>query len=134
MRNEISKNDKNAATIKTGRRTLPDKCFYVDTQLDFGDYSGKKEPLFTRELVKLCVTNAIKQVFGELGSATVVDVVFLDQPTRRIILRCPSSFYVKLHSSLTLATHYEGHECYFRVCKASSTLLSLDCNSRLYSF
>lgn len=33
---------------------------------DFGDYSGKKEPLFTRELVKLCVTNAIKQVFGEV--------------------------------------------------------------------
>ncbi|KAI9563841.1 hypothetical protein GHT06_011307 [Daphnia sinensis] len=134
MRNEISKPDKNAATIRTGRRTLPDKYFYIDTQLDFGENSGKKQPLFTKELIKLSITNAIKQLFGEFGSATVVDIILIDQPTKRIILRCPSNFYVKLHGSLTLATHYEGHECYFHVRKASNTLLSLDSNSRLYSF
>nr|CAH0104473.1 unnamed protein product [Daphnia galeata] len=124
----------NAFDSRSGIKTLPDKYYYLDVQLDFGENLGKKQPVFTKELVKLSVTNAVKKLFGELGSATIIDVIFLDQSTKKIILRCPSVFHVKLHSSLTLATHYEGHECYFRVHKTSNTLISLNCNSRLYNF
>ncbi|XP_046447746.1 uncharacterized protein LOC124196638 [Daphnia pulex] len=124
----------NTPTSKSGIKTLPDKYYYLDVQVEFEETTGKKQPVFTKELIKLSVSNAIKKLYGELGSAATIDVIFLDQATKRIILRCPSCFYVKLHSSLTLATHYEGHDCYFQVHKASSTLISLDCHSRTYSF
>jgi hypothetical protein len=33
---------------------------------DFGENLGKKQPVFTKELVKLSVTNAVKKLFGEV--------------------------------------------------------------------
>lgn len=50
-----------------------------------------------------------------------------------MVLRCPSGFYVKLRSALSMATSYESLECYFRVLKASPCLVSLASgNSRSY--
>ena len=41
--------------------------FYPVFDRDFGDNNtGKGEPCFTKELIKLAVINAVKQLFGEV--------------------------------------------------------------------
>ena len=69
----------------------------------------------------------------QFGAATTIDILSLNSSNRRIVIRCPSDFYVKLRSALTIATHYESHDCYYKVIKASPCLLALSTDSRKYT-
>lgn len=75
---------------------------------------------------------SMKILFGEVGASITVDVLKYDTEKQRAILRCPSEFYVKLHSCLTLRGDYGGSSCVYKVHQTSPFLLSLLSNSRTY--
>lgn len=73
---------------------------------------------------------SLTSLFGEIGASVTVDV--LRYQNRRAILRVPEDYYVKLHSSLTLAAAYEGKICAYRVHRVSPLLNSFCSDSRTY--
>lgn len=75
--------------------------------------------------VKGCIEQSLHRVFGEIGGHTTVDVLKFDENRRRLILRVPEQFYVKLRAALTLIDQFQGIPCYFHVQSASSVLLAL---------
>lgn len=75
--------------------------------------------------VKGCIEQSLHRVFGEIGGHTTVDVLKFDEKRRRLILRVPEQFYVKLRVALTLIDTFQGIPCYFHVQSTSCVLLSL---------
>lgn len=75
--------------------------------------------------VKGCIEQSLHRVFGEIGAHTTVDVLKFDEKRRRLILRVPEQFYVKLRAALTLIDTFQGIPCYFHVQSTSCVLLSL---------
>lgn len=73
---------------------------------------------------------SMTSLFGEIGASVSVDV--LKYQNRRAILRVPEDYYVKLHSSLTLAGSYEGKRCAYRVHRVSPLLNTFCADSRTY--
>lgn len=74
------------------------------------------------------------QLFGEVAAAAInIDILKCDISTPRLILRVPKSYYIKLRSSLTLASQYEGQTCVYKIHKASPLLLALQGDSRIYN-
>lgn len=74
---------------------------------------------------KSAIDNLLKDIFGEIGGLTTVDVLKFDEKKVRGILRCPELFYRKLRAALALGTHFQGILCRFIVHGASPCLLSL---------
>ncbi|XP_046402267.1 ribonuclease P protein subunit p14-like [Ischnura elegans] len=100
--------------------------FYLDVNL----LIEGKVSFITSAHVKNHVTRALLSLFGEVGASIPVDVISFNPETCCAILRCPSKFYVKVHSSLSLCGQYEGLKCVYRIRKVSPYLLSLLSNSR----
>lgn len=76
---------------------------------------------------------AIKQLFGEIGAATTIDILKFNPETLEAIVRVPKTFYIKLRGSLTLCGKYEGRPCIYFVRKTTSLLLALQGDSRSYN-
>ncbi|KAK0182501.1 hypothetical protein PV327_000637 [Microctonus hyperodae] len=75
---------------------------------------------------------SLKQLFGELGADTTVDILKYDSSSRKFILRCKSKDYVKLRSALTLASTYEEDTCIYIIHKASASPFGLLSDGRNY--
>lgn len=82
--------------------------------------------------MKKNITEAVNQLFGEVSAAVTIDILKYDSNNNKAIVRVPKSHYVKLRSSLTLASKYEGLPCIYRVHKATPLLLTLQAESRYY--
>merc|ERR1712071_174834 len=110
-------------------QTVDHKYYYLDVEIDFGkNFKGK--PCFTKDVIKATLVEAVKKLFGEFGAATTIDILQFNVSKRQMVIRCPSVFYVKLRSALTVATYFESYNCYYKVVKASPCLLALSTNSR----
>ncbi|XP_052866301.1 ribonuclease P protein subunit p14 [Anopheles cruzii] len=95
--------------------------FYFDVELKFAREPDQLLSIY----VKASVEQSLLKVFGEIGGQTVVDLLKFDAQRRRIILRVPKNFYVKLRAALTLIGEFQGVPCHFLVRKATPLLLTL---------
>lgn len=82
--------------------------------------------------LKKNILQSVRQLFGEKGTESVVDILKYNSKERRFILRCNEDCYVRLRAALTLAQKYEGELCVYRIHRASPNLLSFTANSRTY--
>ncbi|XP_028413284.1 ribonuclease P protein subunit p14-like [Dendronephthya gigantea] len=87
------------------------------------------EPVKLRSLIG----TALKQLHGLVGASITVDVLKCEQSNGEIILRVKANNLVKVWSSLTLFSNYNGSECRFRVKQVSPYLMSLATDSRTWS-
>lgn len=71
------------------------------------------------------IQQLLHQVFGEIGGHTSVDVLKFDAKSKRAILRCSDSHYVKLRAALALVPTFQDVPCCIKVHSASPVLLSL---------
>lgn len=100
--------------------------------LNFRQFLNPYEPEVTAAFVKKNIVEAINTLFGEVGTAVNIDLIKCNSTNTRVIIRVPESHYLKLRSSLTLASQYEGQTCVYKVHKASPLLLGLLGDSRNY--
>ncbi|RZF44556.1 hypothetical protein LSTR_LSTR001314 [Laodelphax striatellus] len=100
---------------------------YLDITLDLAVEKSISAVSFKGHVIK-----CVKNVFGEFGASHKIDVLKYDLINRSAIIRCPSTFYVKLLSALTLSGEFEGLACCYRLNRSSPYLLSLLSNSRTY--
>ncbi|KAF4524099.1 hypothetical protein B566_EDAN007682 [Ephemera danica] len=119
-----------ATAASRRKQTKSSNFWYIDVSLAFSDQWRKNLDIahFKMQIIK-----AMKQLFGELGAAIPVDVMKYNQATGRAVLRCPTKNYVKLRSSLTLVSAFEGQKCVFKIHKASPSIISLLSNSRTWT-
>lgn len=75
--------------------------------------------------VKGCIEQSLARIFGEIGGQTTVDLLKFDAKRKRLILRIPDAFYVKLRAALTLIDTFQAISCCFHVNSVSSCLLAL---------
>ncbi|EFN75731.1 Ribonuclease P protein subunit p14, partial [Harpegnathos saltator] len=80
--------------------------------------------------LKKNILQAVRQLFGEEGAKSTIDILKFTPATRRFILRCLSEDYVRLRAALTVASKYEGQTCVYTVHRASPNLLSFIADSR----
>ncbi|KAK6175871.1 hypothetical protein SNE40_014248 [Patella caerulea] len=78
---------------------------------------------------------AMKQLFGEVGASTCVDVLKFDEKNKWSIVRVDSRSLIKLRSALTLYSSFLDSQkpCAFRVHQVSQHLMTLAANSRVES-
>lgn len=103
--------------------------YYLDVSLELSK-SSDTEP--SHVYLKKNILQAVKQLFGEEGAKSTIDILKYNIPERRFVLRCTNDFYVKLRASLTVAGSYEGEPCVYIVHRASPNLLSFIGDSRNY--
>lgn len=82
--------------------------------------------------LKRNILEAVKELFGEEGAKSPIDILKCDSAKRRFVLRCPSDNYVRLRAALTLATKYKNETCVYIVHRASANLLSFTADSRTH--
>lgn len=75
--------------------------------------------------VKGAIEQSLKRIFGEIGGFTTVDLLKFDATRKRLIIRIPHTFYVKLRTALTLIDTFQETACCFHVNAVSSCLLAL---------
>ncbi|XP_014477587.1 PREDICTED: ribonuclease P protein subunit p14 [Dinoponera quadriceps] len=105
------------------------KMHYLDVSLELSQRSDQE---VTHIYLKKNVLQAVRQLFGEEGAKSTIDILKFDPATLRFILRCSSYDYVRLRAALTFATKYEGHTCVYIVHRVSPNLLSFIADSRTY--
>ncbi|XP_032827506.1 ribonuclease P protein subunit p14-like isoform X2 [Petromyzon marinus] len=79
---------------------------------------------------RLVVTNALRELHGEVGAALPFDVIRFDARSQSCILRVISSGLVRLWASLSLAARHQGFVIAVHIQQVSPFLLSLSGNSR----
>jgi ribonuclease P protein subunit RPP14 len=79
----------------------------------------------TIDYFKAHIESALKQIFGEIGGQTTVDILKFDADTQKAIVRVPSKYYVKVRASLCMIGSFTDIPCYFKVNSASPDLLGL---------
>uniref|UniRef100_A0A182K2T4 Uncharacterized protein n=1 Tax=Anopheles christyi TaxID=43041 RepID=A0A182K2T4_9DIPT len=94
---------------------------YFDVEIKLAGNPNQLSALY----LKASIDKSLTKVFGEIGGQTEVDLLKFDQKRRRIILRVPKEFYVKLRAAITLIGEFQGVPCYFQVKKVSALLLTL---------
>lgn len=100
--------------------------------MNFREFLRPLEIEITAAFIKKNILEAVNQLFGEVGTAVNIDLLKYNSTNTRVIIRVPESHYLKLRSSLTLASKYEGQNCVYKVHKASPLLLGLLGDSRNY--
>uniref|UniRef100_A0A182MUI7 Uncharacterized protein n=1 Tax=Anopheles culicifacies TaxID=139723 RepID=A0A182MUI7_9DIPT len=75
--------------------------------------------------IKGSIDHSLVKIFGDIGGQTEVDLLKFDEQRRRIILRVPKEFYVKLRAAITCIGDFQGVPCNFQVKKVSPLLLTL---------
>lgn len=103
--------------------------YYLDVSLDLPESSDAET---NHVYLKKNILQAVRQLFGEEGAKSTIDVLKYNIPERRFVLRCTDNFYVKLRASLTVASYFEGEPCVYIVHRASPNLLSFIGDSRNY--
>lgn len=106
--------------------------YYLDVSLIFEEQ--KKIHPITVELFKKNILRSIKQLFGETISNCILDILRYDAVERRAIIRVPIDIYIKVRTSLTLASSYENIPCKYQVHQAKPILLALLGDSRDFIF
>lgn len=106
--------------------------FYMDIQLDFGEEFGNSGIEMDINKFKYAISLAMKKLYGEMGYITSIDVLKYKEKDRRAYIRIPASELVKVWSSLSLFSTYDGLDCMFRVYKVTPVLCCLSLNSRMY--
>lgn len=105
------------------------KYYYLSIELIF----NRKQKLdLSPNQIKMATTNIIKKIFGEFSAGSDVDILHIKPDNSNVIIRCHDSFYMKLHSCLTIVKSLDTEECYWRVLKASPCLLSLSADSSFF--
>ncbi|XP_076234976.1 uncharacterized protein LOC143179563 [Calliopsis andreniformis] len=82
--------------------------------------------------LKKNILEALRQLFGEEGTKSTIDILKYNSKEHRFVLRCNKDCYVRLRAALTLAQKYEGNLCTYIIHSASPNLLSFTANSRNY--
>ncbi|KAL2716245.1 ribonuclease P protein subunit p14-like [Vespula squamosa] len=103
--------------------------YYLDVSLELADSSNID---ISHVYLKKNILEAVKQLFGEEGAKSVIDILKFNIPERRFILRCESEFYIQLRASLTVASQFEGKPCVYIIHRATKNLLSFIVDSRNY--
>ncbi|XP_032667961.1 uncharacterized protein LOC116842623 isoform X2 [Odontomachus brunneus] len=106
---------------------LPRKMHYLDVSLEL-----PQESEVTLVYLKKNILQAVRQLFGEEGTKSTIDILKFTPATGRFILRCSSDNCVRLRAALTVATKYEGQTCLYTVHRVSPNLLSFTADSRTY--
>ncbi|KAJ9599245.1 hypothetical protein L9F63_010247 [Diploptera punctata] len=88
-------------------RVIMAEYYYLDVSIEIEE--GKRE--ISAVYFKNHIIQALKTLFGEVGASINVDILKYQSATKRAILRCPSDSYVKLLSSLTLSSSFNGIAC-----------------------
>lgn len=83
--------------------------------------------------LKKNILEAVRQLCGEEGAKSPIDILKFNSAKRRFVLRCPSNAYIRLRASLTLATKYESETCVYTIHRASRNLLSFTADSRTFN-
>lgn len=96
--------------------------YYLDISIIFDETSDDE---ILDIYVKAVIESKLKEIFGEIGGITTVDLIKFDNKLNRAIIRCPEQFYVKLRSALTLCDSFQGSVCKFEINCASPVLLGL---------
>lgn len=73
---------------------------------------------------------ALKQLFGETGAKSTIDLIKYNPLTQHFILRCQTEDYTRLRAALTVADSYEGISCFYNVRRATQDPLSLTTDCR----
>ncbi|XP_034941306.1 uncharacterized protein Rpp14a [Chelonus insularis] len=102
---------------------------YLDVSLEFPNNPHRD---ISEVFLKNHVMQSLKQLFGEEGANCSVDLLRFNHTSRRFILRCEDKDYVRLRSSLTLASTYNDDDCVFTVHKASASPFGLLSDGRDY--
>uniref|UniRef100_A0A224Z3F8 Ribonuclease p 14 subunit n=1 Tax=Rhipicephalus zambeziensis TaxID=60191 RepID=A0A224Z3F8_9ACAR len=101
---------------------------YMDVSLRFEEPGEKVDAA----MFKFIIQQSLRTSFGEVGASVDVDVLKFGEADLRAYLRVLSSNLVRLWSSLTLTSCYNGRPCSFRVYKVSPSLASLAMSSSHY--
>ncbi|XP_018397030.1 PREDICTED: ribonuclease P protein subunit p14 [Cyphomyrmex costatus] len=114
----------------SGESALHRKMYYLDVSLEIpSDPNLTVSPVY----LKKNILEAVRSLFGEEGvKSCPVDILKFSPEKRTFVLRCPYDSYVRLRSSLTLSTKYEGKTCVYTVHRASPNLLSFTADSRTF--
>ncbi|CAN7989225.1 unnamed protein product, partial [Ixodes hexagonus] len=98
----------------------------------FREFEGDPDLELDSRLFKYAIVMALRTLFGEVGASIQVDVLRYREADKRAYLRTSSKNLVKVWSSLTLCTSYDGKPCSFRIFKVSCSLASLSVASSQY--
>ncbi|XP_050026812.2 ribonuclease P protein subunit p14 [Dermacentor andersoni] len=101
---------------------------YMDVSLRFEEPGEEVDAT----VFKFVILQALKKLYGEVGASVAVDILKFRESDLRAYLRVSSSNVVRLWSSLTLTSCYNGRPCSFRVYKVSPSLASLSVSSSHY--
>ncbi|XP_029171966.1 uncharacterized protein LOC114941218 isoform X2 [Nylanderia fulva] len=114
----------------TAEAPLPCKMHYLDISIE---HPIRPDLEITPVYLKKNILEAVRQLYGEEGAKSRIDILKFNPANRRFILRCPSDAYTLLRASLTLATKYEGETCVYTIHRASRNLLSFTADSRTFN-
>ncbi|KAF7991323.1 hypothetical protein HCN44_002885 [Aphidius gifuensis] len=103
--------------------------YYLDISLIIPNNKNRQ---ISQVFLKKHLMQSLKQVFGEKGSNCCIDIIKYNQDNRNFILRCKNEDYVRLRSSLTLASTYEEDNCIYIVNKSSVSPFGLLSDGRDY--
>uniref|UniRef100_A0A182XHE8 CHCH domain-containing protein n=1 Tax=Anopheles quadriannulatus TaxID=34691 RepID=A0A182XHE8_ANOQN len=84
--------------------------FYLDVEIKLAEEPNQLSALY----LKGSIERSLTKVFGEIGGQTEVDLLKFDAQRKRIILRVPKEFYVKLRAAITLIGEFQGVPCNFQ--------------------
>lgn len=102
--------------------------YYLDVSLILEEPQEVTVVFFKKNIVE-----AIKQLFGEVGTASITfDILKYDSEKLRAIIRVPNRYFVKFRGSLTLRGSYEGIKSSYVIHKTAPLLLALQGDSRDY--
>ncbi|XP_071082378.1 ribonuclease P protein subunit p14-like [Haliotis cracherodii] len=100
---------------------------YIKVKLEFED--GQPRDVGESQF-KALISSMVREVYGEVGCSLTSDVLKYSPKDCSAILRVTHSNAVKVWSSLTLCSSFEGEPCAFRVLQTSPHLMALAVNSR----
>lgn len=86
-----------------------------------------KETVITSAYLGQAITNGLKQLYGEIGASTPVEVEKFTKTEfgATFLIRVPAISYVKVRSSIVLQNTYNSEPCAFHVLRVGSTLLDI---------
>lgn len=66
---------------------------------------------------------SLKQIFGEIGGLTEIEVLNLQVADQKFHLKVPKQDLRKVRAALTLIPNFQGNPCHFRVNQVTSILI-----------
>lgn len=82
----------------------------------------KVEELLTG-YIQGAIQASLKQIFGEIGGLTVIDVLNLDTESGKFYVKVPTEDVKKVRASLTFISAYQGIPCHFKITQVCPILI-----------